>query len=192
MMRVLRAADRVATPWKNAGGVTREVCAWPPGAGLDDFDWRISLAEVRADGPFSMFAGVDRLLAVLQGRLLLRIAGHEDLVVAAGGPTAAFPGDAPTLGQVLEGPVLDLNVMVRRGAWSARLETVALRGEHTLAASSGRRLVLAWDGEVVVSSSEITLQALDALHLEPAAAPVVLAGAARLYVATLEPNFPKR
>jgi environmental stress-induced protein Ves len=46
-MRVLRAADRIAMPWKNGGGVTREVSAYPPGADMDSFEWRISLARDR-------------------------------------------------------------------------------------------------------------------------------------------------
>ena len=31
-MRLLRAADRTAVPWKNGGGVTRDVIVWPAGA----------------------------------------------------------------------------------------------------------------------------------------------------------------
>ena len=52
---LLSAARRAAVPWKNGGGVTREVAAHPAGASLEDFDWRVSTAEVRAAGPFSGF-----------------------------------------------------------------------------------------------------------------------------------------
>ena len=41
-------ADIVPTPWKNGGGATREIACWPPGTGLDSFDWRISVATIAA------------------------------------------------------------------------------------------------------------------------------------------------
>jgi len=69
---ILRAADRVAVPWKNGGGFTREVAAYPPQSDLGNFDWRVSLAEVRRGGPFSSFAGIDRHMAVICGRCSIR------------------------------------------------------------------------------------------------------------------------
>ncbi len=65
--RIWRRAERVFTPWKNGGGRTAEILAMPEGAGLDGFDWRISTAEVAQSGPFSLFAGLDRWLTVLEG-----------------------------------------------------------------------------------------------------------------------------
>lgn len=120
-MRLLRAADRIATPWRNGGGVTREVAAWPPGAGLDAFDWRVSLADVAADGPFSAFPGVDRVLTVIAGDgLVLEIDGRP-APLAPGAPLA-FPGEAVVEARLTAGPIRDLNVMVRRGVWTARVE----------------------------------------------------------------------
>ena len=55
-MRILRANQYRCMPWKNGAGVTREVAAWPPEARLDDFGWRVSMARVERDGPFSTFA----------------------------------------------------------------------------------------------------------------------------------------
>ena len=51
-------------PWRNGGGVTRELLAWP-----DPHDWllRVSVADIHASGPFSKFPGVDRWFAVLAG-----------------------------------------------------------------------------------------------------------------------------
>jgi len=115
-MRVLRAADRIATPWKNGGGVTREVAAWPPGADLDGFEWRISLAEIAADGPFSTFPGVDRVLTVIQGEGLLLTVDDRMLALDAASPPLDFPGEARVAARLTDGPISDLNVMVRRGA----------------------------------------------------------------------------
>jgi hypothetical protein len=121
-MRLLRAVDRIATPWKNGGGVTCEILAWPEGAGFEDFDWRVSMAEVAASGPFSRFAEVDRVLVVLDGRLRLTVEGLPSFDLSLDSPPAAFPGDAPAYAELLEGPVLDLNLMTRRGRALARLE----------------------------------------------------------------------
>ena len=73
-VRILPAAARAAVPWKNGGGLTREVAIHPPGSDLGTFEWRVSIAQVRAAGPFSSFPGVDRQLAVLAGELALVIA----------------------------------------------------------------------------------------------------------------------
>lgn len=173
-MQVLRAADRKATPWKNRGGVTREVCAWPPGAGFDDFQWRVSMAEVRADGPFSAFPGVDRILAVLEGRLALDIEGHATIELSAASPPAAFPGDAPTVGRVLAGPVTDLNVMSRRGAVRADLTSLEIRPRLTLAPTTGTRLVVARGRLRVTAPQAVDLLPDDALLLTDADPPVTL------------------
>ncbi len=76
-MRVvhLAAAARRAVPWKNGGGVTEEIAVYPSDAGFDDFAWRISMARVGQGGPFSRFPGVDRTLAVLEGRMRLDVEG---------------------------------------------------------------------------------------------------------------------
>lgn len=66
-VRILRAAGRAAAVWKNGGGVTREIAVFPEGAGMDDFVWRASLAEVAADGPFSAFPGIDRTITLAEG-----------------------------------------------------------------------------------------------------------------------------
>jgi environmental stress-induced protein Ves len=48
-----------AISWKNGGGTTREVVTQPPGAAFDEFNWRVSIATIASDGPFSTFPGVD-------------------------------------------------------------------------------------------------------------------------------------
>src|ERR1700720_3517473 len=66
-LKIVRASDCLTTPWKNGGGSTTEIAAAPEGASLDIFDWRISMARVASDGPFSDFPGIDRTLAVVSG-----------------------------------------------------------------------------------------------------------------------------
>ncbi len=168
-MQVLRAALRVAAPWKNGGGVTREIAASPPGAGFDDFRWRVSMAEVRSDGPFSAFPGVDRVLAVLEGRLALFVAGGKSFDLSPDSPPAAFPGDAATAGRVLEGPVLDLNVMTRRGAVTGALERLDVDQPMVLRPCAVERVVVAASGPLLAVSAgpPLSLARFDALLLEP-------------------------
>ena len=54
-------------PWKNGLGTTTEIAVHPPGAGLDAFAWRVSIADLGASGPFSIFAGYDRTLVQIEG-----------------------------------------------------------------------------------------------------------------------------
>ena len=66
-MRIIRAEEHRVVPWKNGGGITREVLVEPDPADPAQFLWRISIATVAAPGPFSLFPGVDRSIAVLEG-----------------------------------------------------------------------------------------------------------------------------
>jgi uncharacterized protein len=118
----LPAAVRRGVPWKNGGGITREVVASPAGAGLDRFDWRISTAEVRTAGPFSPFSGIERTLCILEGTLSLAIGGRTAIVLSADSAPFEFAGDHPAHGAPLDGPVVDLNVMARRGSFNARVQ----------------------------------------------------------------------
>ncbi|MFE2878995.1 HutD family protein [Streptomyces roseus] len=139
-VRILRAGDRAALAWKNGGGVTREIAAWPEGAGLADFDWRISLAEVAADGPFSAFPGVDRTLTLAEAAGMdLTVAGARHLVDESYAPRE-FPGDAPTDCLLLDGPVVNFNVMYRRDRVRAR--TAVVRGTLALTAEPGETLLV--------------------------------------------------
>jgi environmental stress-induced protein Ves len=121
-MEVIRVRDLVATPWKNGGGVTRQIAAGPPDADFANFDWRLSLAIVEAGGPFSTFPGVDRLMLILDGELELEMAGATPSRLTAHDSALEFPGDAPVAAATPSAPVTDINVMVRRGLYTSSLE----------------------------------------------------------------------
>ncbi|MBP1849224.1 HutD/Ves family protein [Rhizobium halophytocola] len=115
-MRILRAGDYKTMPWKNGGGETTEVLASPPGASLNDFDWRVSMATVAADGPFSSFPGIDRTLSILDGAgMTLSIGDGAPVTLETTSPPLTFAADAPTTAWLVDGPIRDLNVMSRRG-----------------------------------------------------------------------------
>jgi hypothetical protein len=131
-LTLLRAADRAPQPWKNGGGLTWPVAVSPQGAGLDGFDWRLSLALVESGGPFSAFSGVDRLMLVLDGRLELDIAGNDRLLLDEAGEAASFPGDAEVTAALPDGPAADLNLMVRRGRFTGALERRRVQGQAAI------------------------------------------------------------
>ncbi len=161
-LTVLRMADRKAVPWKNGGGVTREIAAWPQGSGFEDFAWRVSMAEVREDGPFSSFPNVDRILTVLEGGLRLTVHGAGVFDLSPRSPPMAFDGAAPAAAKLTAGPVLDLNVMTRRGAAAAQVDRVGALA--TLPATPGARLVFALADSVRVHGGGVhTLHLYDAL-----------------------------
>ena len=126
-MRILPAAGFAVQPWKNGGGVTTEIIVSPPGAGFDTFDWRISMARVASDGPFSLFPGIDRSLAVLEGEAIrLMVEGRGEIIVNRESHPAVFPGEIAITGTLTSGPILDLNVMTRRSKWRHLLSRVAV------------------------------------------------------------------
>lgn len=167
-LTLLAAADRAPVPWKNGGGLTRDVAAWPPGSGFDDFAWRVSMAEVRASGPFSSFPGVDRILAVLEGGLRLTIDGAGVFDLSQETPPLSFDGAAPVHADLTAGPVLDLNVMTRRGAAAARVERVS--STVSLPATPGARVVVALGDGVRVQAAGAVRELLrhDAVMTEAA------------------------
>ena len=157
-MRILWAKDRVATPWKNGGGTTREVIVFPPGKGFDDFGWRVSIAQVDRSGPFSVFAGIDRHLAMFEGRVHLKIAGRAPVELSPETQPIGFPGDVPAEAEVVDGPARDLNVMTRRGLFRAVMTRRSLEGRISFAAHATLAFPLAR-----VAANELTLGEGDAV-----------------------------
>jgi environmental stress-induced protein Ves len=128
-MRILRASDHRRMRWKNGLGETVEIAVSPDGASLDDFDWRVSMAHVGSDGPFSVFAGVDRTLCVLEGDgIALAVAGRPEAELTLASEPFAFPGDVATTSRLLGGRLIDLNVMTRRGRFRHAVRRLAIGG----------------------------------------------------------------
>jgi len=135
-------------PWKNGGGVTREVAGAP--AGFPDFDWRVSIADVSTSGPFSVFPGVDRTIMGVEGSgMVLSLDGVEHEVVPR--VPFSFDGDAATTGSLRSGPTRNLNVMTRRGRAKATL-TVS---ENAVVDHSGPVVLLALSDGVTIAGHRL-------------------------------------
>ncbi|HEV7432129.1 MAG TPA: HutD family protein [Steroidobacteraceae bacterium] len=111
--KLIRVADIAPVPWRNGGGVTRELLAWP-----DPKDWllRVSVADIQGSGPFSAFPGVDRWFAVLEGgTVYLESVGSEAKELTAAQPALhAFSGDTATHCTTRGPATRDFNLMARR------------------------------------------------------------------------------
>ncbi|MFJ9036383.1 HutD family protein [Streptomyces sp. NPDC102406] len=146
VLRPLPARDRPAVAWKNGGGVTREIAAAPHGADPAGFRWRVSLAEVAADGPFSAFPGVDRTLTMVEGDGMELTVGAVPTLVDTPYRPRDFPGDVPTDCRLLGGPVVNLNVMWRRSALPVPPSVAVVHGRLILAAGTSLVVALTEEG----------------------------------------------
>ena len=142
-------------PWKNGGGTTTEIAVVPAGAGLDDFDWRIRMARVDGGGPFSLFPGIDRTLAILDGDGILLTVGNR---VATGLTVASeplpFPADEETHATLIGGPVTDLNVMTRRGRASHTVERITVTTPIEIETGTGTVIVFCAAGAIDVEAAD--------------------------------------
>jgi uncharacterized protein len=162
-MRILPAENHRRMPWKNGGGVTTEIAVYPAGACLDDFEWRLSMANVASDGPFSSFAGVDRTLAVLEGEgIVLAVEGLPEVALTRSSPPFAFAADKRSSARLIGGPILDLNAMTRRGCFAHRMVRLG-PGAATIGGSSPAILFCAaGTAELASSVGKVTLGPHDA------------------------------
>ncbi|BCW68539.1 hypothetical protein NicSoilB4_33020 [Arthrobacter sp. NicSoilB4] len=131
-MEIIRFAELKAQPWRNGGGVTREVAshtastssAESPGPN-GGWDWRVSIADVSKAGDFSAFPGMDRVLTVVEGELLLLSVDGAEHPLEKYRPYR-FSGDAATSGALPTGDIRDLNVITRTGAFKGYTSIVEL------------------------------------------------------------------
>jgi environmental stress-induced protein Ves len=133
-VRLVAASDVAPQPWKNGGGVTRELLRLPCAAGLaDDWGLRISVADIDADGPFSPFPGITRWFAVIAGAgVRLSWPGRAPLALRRDEPPLRFDGaDAPDC-HLIAGATRDLNVMVRADWGHVTLAAATVDAEATL------------------------------------------------------------
>lgn len=135
MIRLLPYADCPEMPWKNGLGVTREISRHPA---VEAYDWRISVATIRDDGPFSRFSGYLRNISVLEGEgMFLTIDGEESGLIAPF-QAADFNGESEVSCKIHGGPLLDFNVIykaetttaavswLRDGEWTEQQNTQLL------------------------------------------------------------------
>jgi len=143
---VIHLADVAATPWRNGGGVTRELAALPA---QGEWNWRMSVAEVGSSGPFSRFDGITRWFAVLAGAgVVLNVrtpcdsgeAGASEHRLGVVDAPLCFDGGAATDCQLINGPTQDFNLMVRDSGLPARM--LRVRGDFHTAVNATKTIAI--------------------------------------------------
>jgi environmental stress-induced protein Ves len=162
-VQVIRKSSFAATPWKNGGGITHEAIRVPASGG--PFRWRVSVAHIDASGPFSEFAEYDRKMVLLRGAgIELRFAGGTHQTLRKVGELVEFDGALAAHCELLNGPCVDLNLMVSKS------DGVAVRVERfmeSLAVSASRNetmLVFAIDRRLrleITAGETVTLEPWD-------------------------------
>lgn len=167
-LRIQRFGEHLKMPWKNGQGITREVISRPASDGSGGFDWRISLATVGASGPFSVFLGIERTIAVLQGDgMQLTVDGRREPPLLVDSPPFAFSGDAEVQAVCLGGETLDLNVMSRRGVVVHRMTKIDVRVAQTFSISKDTvAIVFRGDAMLTIDSMQSDVGLGDVLICE--------------------------
>lgn len=176
-LAALQRIDLNALPtqrWKNGAGTTREIAVEPAGAGTADFEWRLSLAEVEHDAPFSAFHGIDRCIVLLHGAgMALKPDDASPAHDLRPLQPWSFRGERALSARLIDGPCRDFNVMTRRGHWRADVRVL----HDACAVASGHVTFLLGIAGTWQAGAE-TLQPMQALLWRGLESPMTVAPAA--------------
>ncbi|MFL4475333.1 HutD family protein [Paeniglutamicibacter sp. MACA_103] len=145
---VIAYAGIKPAPWRNGGGVTRQIASgklgvsgFPDSVSGDEWDWRLSIADVESEGPFSAFVGMTRILTVIEGEGLAITIDGAGQVLERYRPLR-FDGGSATSATLPFGPIRDFNLMTRTGTVTGHVSIEELSPEHPLQLAGGRLGVL--------------------------------------------------
>jgi uncharacterized protein len=168
-MLIVRQTSFRAVPWKNGGGVTHEAMRVP--ASGDPFRWRVSVARIDVSGPFSDFSGYERKMVLLKGGgVELRFVNGAVRTLRAVGEMAEFDGALAAQCELIDGPCVDLNLIVAKPLPGVSARVARLHEMLTVPGTAGQAtLVFPIDAAVALScgSDRVVLEAWD-LALTPA------------------------
>ncbi len=170
--------------WANRGGWTTEIVAVPH---ADDWQWRLSVADVASDGPFSRFPGVARTIALLSGNgFALSVDGAPEQVIDRSFEPFHFDGSAETDCRLIDGPVQDVNLMVRRGSVDLSFSFITV--PPGAAVSVDAEVVVVVAGSITAGGRRLDL--LDAVRSTEGSLSIVALDDQQAVVAVIQ--FPRR
>ncbi|MEQ4567431.1 HutD family protein [Paenarthrobacter sp. CAP02] len=142
-MEIIRFADIRPEPWRNGGGVTRELASHPKAASAQDgaWDWRVSIADVAKAGEFSTFPGMERVITIIDGELLLLTVDGSEHPLEKYRPFR-FSGEAASAATLPTGDIRDLNVIARTGAFKGYTSIVEISKKRAHPVFEGQLAVL--------------------------------------------------
>lgn len=170
LLRHVPAASHRRTRWKNGDGWTTELGIEPARADLNgDFDWRVSIADIEQDGPFSLFPGVERDLFLLEGAgMILDIDGTEHCLDRPL-QRVHFDGEARVDCRLIDGPTRDFNVMVRARSIVAYIAASEPLNDIAIAGPAGSQwlvYVCSGDASIEADASTIKLDTGESLRID--------------------------
>ena len=166
-MQIIRQSAYTATPWKNGGGITHEAIRVP--ASGDPFRWRISVARIERSGPFSDFASYNRTMVLLRGSgAELKFSNGDQRMLRRVGDMAQFDGALATQCELVDGPCVDLNLMVIKSLHGVHAWVQRLCDPLPLPTAGGRALaIFPIDAAVVLTGGGNQADCGDTATLEP-------------------------
>ncbi|MBM3806449.1 MAG: HutD family protein [Actinobacteria bacterium] len=156
-MKVQRFAEHLPAPWPNGRGTSYEIASQTPGQ--PGWSWRVAIAPVIEDCDFSHFENVHRQLLIISGGEMILNVGDQT-VICRPGEVAQFAGDVPTTAKLVDGPIVDLNLMTVRGKASGKMTHMTEPGQLAPCAMLVAVSALA---EITVDNEPVSLQHQDAL-----------------------------
>ena len=151
-MRIFRFNDLQQTPWKNGGGTTREIAIARSG---DALIWRLSIADVGVDGPFSKFEGLSRILTVIEGEGM-ELIGQEATLQADYAVPVSFDGAVEIESRLKNGALRDLNLIYNPVFCTGHARVITAAARYYIEAKPGRIVALhCMTGSVALAETEL-------------------------------------
>jgi environmental stress-induced protein Ves len=146
-------------PWANGRGTSYEIASDRNESG--EWTWRLAMAPVNEDGAFSRIECVNRFLAVVEGNGMLLSVDRKKLQCRPM-QVVRFRGDAITDATLTDGPITDINLMIRRkeadGEMAIVTESGLLRGASIVVAIGGSAQLQSGDSMIELETHDSILE----------------------------------
>lgn len=176
MIEHLKLQHYQKMPWKNGLGFTFEI-ARRSQDGVDDFDWRISMADVEHNSEFSFFKGKQRIISVLSGvGMYLYINQTKDTQIkdtqinevnVSPRTIFAFDGEERVSCKLINGAIRDLNLIYQKERVHPRMQWIIGNNPETILTSAQEVLIfnMAQDAVIKIADCRYKLETLDCLKI---------------------------
>jgi uncharacterized protein len=183
--RILHSSDYQRMPWKNGGGTTTEI--WKAASPAGEMLWRLSIADVASDGPFSEFPGIDRWIMVISGNgMKLAIEGLGARHLDRPFEPLFFPGDAKTECRLIDGSTRDFNFMIARSFGKGALQVLPLTAGMSAPLGEYTAAVHVFVGSVEIETNDIQELAAGDTWIADQPCAVKVTGEALLAIISIE------
>ena len=177
-------------PWKNGRGITVDITGVFPmeseAASWSGMTWRLGRTRIERPGPFSDLSGIDRILAVIEGRgLRLKPTGAPAIDVREPMRPVRFPGEWIIDSELQAGPVGVLNLMADRARADIDLTFMAGAGAMSVHADTVVIYAPVGSAEVVLNGEAFSLPADGALRIDGMSSMLVDVRSGDVAVATI-------